>query len=167
MRYQGGKFFQRKKIKGAIMKDLENREISGTYIEPFLGGGAMAAVMGHEFNHAHYSDTHIDLMMMWQAVHNGEMEIPETHITKEEYNELRHAEPSAHRGFIGFSCSYGAGWFKGYACSEKQHRKRGCPLEQAFRRLAGDIITMAGKKSTVAAVEHRKKAVDKLYRVHS
>lgn len=148
MRYQGGKFFQRKKIKEAIMKDLENREISGTYIEPFVGGGNFAEVMGNLFDNAHYSDTHIDLIMMWTAFYNGEVEIPETHITKEEYNELRHAEPSAYRGLIGFSCSFGSDWFKGFACTERHHKSTGCAVSASIRRITGDIITMAGKEST-------------------
>lgn len=149
MRYQGGKFWQRKQIKQAIMKDLEGRELSGTYIEPFIGGGAMAAVMGNEFNHAHYSDTHPDLMMMWEAVHSGEMDTENIHHpSREEYNELRHAEPSAYRGLIGFSASFGGGWFKGFICSEKRHKDVDCSVSATARRIKGDIITMSGQEST-------------------
>lgn len=64
------------------------------------------------FKHSLGMDAHCDLIMMWQAAINGW--IPPTRITRDQYQSLRHAEPSALRGFAGFGCSFGAKWFDSF-----------------------------------------------------
>jgi len=59
------------------------------------------------------SDTHLDLVMLLQAVRDGWVG-PDT-ITEEEYQALKTAEPSALRAFAGFGCSNSGKFFGGYA----------------------------------------------------
>lgn len=153
MRYKGGKFHQKKKIKQAIMKDLEGRELSGTYIEPFIGGGNVAAVMGNLFDNAHYSDAHPDLILMYEAFRRGEFYESTKHPTREEFYQLKKEEPSALRGLVGFGCSFSAAFFSGFICDEKNHAKRGCYFYASIRRVNADIKTMSGRKTTT--FEHK------------
>ena len=112
MRYMGGKGRIAKKLSETILN--HSPEHSGIYWEPFIGGGAMAARMGNQFEIAKYSDIHPDLILMWQALHDGWE--PPAVVTYEEYQELRYSiEPSALRGFVGFGGSFGGRWFEGYA----------------------------------------------------
>lgn len=115
--YQGGKSRVSKDIAQVILNSTTNRE---RYLEPFIGGGAMAEKMGHHFNECHYSDLHQDLVMMWNAVVNEGWE-PPSELTEEEYYSLKDAEPSPLRAFAGFACSFGGKFFGGYARSKKTH----------------------------------------------
>lgn len=110
MQYVGGKFRQRRDFVPAILADTPNRE---RYLEPFVGGGAMLERMAPNFKSARASDVHEDLILMYQALLAG-WEPPEE-VNEKEYAELKFAEPSALRGFVGFACSFGAKWFGGYA----------------------------------------------------
>ena len=91
---------------------LSVRGNTDTYLEPFVGGGGIAEVMVPHFQNNILSDAHEDLILMWQSLRDGW--IPPTTITKEQYDELRDAEPSALRGFVGFGASWGGKWFGGY-----------------------------------------------------
>lgn len=112
MRYLGGKFRTATAMSRAILTHTDRRT---TYIEPFLGGGAVAAKLGHHFRNSHYSDGHLDLMLMWSALGNGWT--PPTELSRDKYEHLRTAHPSPLRGFAGFGASYGGKWFGGYAAS--------------------------------------------------
>ena len=115
MKYLGGKHRQRKEI--ARLMTLEE---GGTYWEPFVGGGSVAAAVADTgaFDNMHLSDLHLDLVLMWQAVLDGWA--PPEHVSKDEYAALKAAPPSAERGFVGFACSFAAKWFGGYArCGRK------------------------------------------------
>lgn len=112
MRYMGGKGRIAKKLSETIMNHAPSN--SGTYWEPFVGGGAMASRMGRHFEVANYSDIHPDLILMWQKLNEGWE--PPTIVPYDQYQELRYAtEPSAFRGFVGFGGSFGGRWFEGYA----------------------------------------------------
>lgn len=65
------------------------------------------------FEKSYAGDAHPDLVLMWRAIAQGWT--PPEHVSEEEYQALRHAAPSALRGFVGFGCSFGAKWFGGYA----------------------------------------------------
>lgn len=82
------------------------------YIEPMVGGASVACQMVPHFEHARLGDNHVDLILMWQAVMSGWL--PPESVDRDTYNELRAAEPSALRGFVGYVCSYGGKWFGGY-----------------------------------------------------
>lgn len=110
MRYLGGKSRIAKQLAAAMLAHTDRRDL---YLEPFVGGGSVAAQMGHHFHDAFYSDRHPDLMMMWGELLGGWN--PPTEVTVEQYKELRNAEPSALRGFVGLGGSFGGKWFGGYA----------------------------------------------------
>lgn len=135
------------------MEDLEGRELSGAYIEPFIGGGNVAAVMGNLFDNAHYSDAHPDLILMYEAFRRGEFNESTKHPTREEFDQLKKEEPSALRGLVGFGCSFSAAFFSGFICDEKNHAKRRCHFYASIRRVNADIKTMSGRKTTT--FEHK------------
>lgn len=110
MRYLGGKSRLGKKIAGVILSATQRRD---EYIEPFLGGAGVLVHMAPHFATVRASDVHEDLILMWQTVQCGW--VPPEHVSEDEYTLLRHAKPSALRGFVGFGCSFGAKWFAGYA----------------------------------------------------
>lgn len=109
MRYLGGKSRQAKRIKQLILGKVDNRE---TYIEPFLGGASVASIIAPEFEKVLLSDLSEDLVLFWQAIQTGW--VPPTELTKEEYVDLKEAEPSALRAWAGFAGSYCGKWFGGY-----------------------------------------------------
>ena len=108
--YVGGKSRIAKHIVRAIRQHSPEATVA---VEPFMGGGAVTAELAKEFDTVLASDAHPDLVMMWQAVLNGWA--PPEIVTEDEWRALRHAEPSALRGFAGFACSFGGKWFGGYA----------------------------------------------------
>lgn len=110
MRYQGGK--------SRIAKDIaaKIRELYPTATEiwePFCGGGAVTLALAKAGFKVHASDSHEDLILMWQALMRGEME-PFADVTEAEYAALKTAAPSARRGFVGFGASFGGHWWGGY-----------------------------------------------------
>jgi DNA adenine methylase len=107
----GGKSRVAKQLSEVMLSASTNRV---RYVEPFVGGGAVASKMGNHFKEALYGDAHQDLMLMWQAVLETDW-LPPLLVTEAEYKELRHAEPSALRGFVGMGGSFGGKWFGGYA----------------------------------------------------
>ena len=110
MQYVGGKYRQRRAFVPAILGHTPNRD---RYLEPFVGGGSMLEWMAPHFAAVRASDIHEDLILMYQALLEGW--VPPTSVTREEYYALKSAEPSALRGFVGFSVSFGGKWFGGYA----------------------------------------------------
>ncbi len=112
MQYLGGKSRISKTIAGVMLAERDPEQHT-TYLEPFVGGGAVFSQMAPHFDRSIAADTHEDLILMWQAVKEGR--VPPDTLTEAEYQELRHAEPSARRAFAGFGCSFGGKWFGGYA----------------------------------------------------
>lgn len=110
MRYVGSKKRIAKRILDEILSRRENRDV---YWEPFCGGLNSFSVVAPHFRKAFASDAHQDLILMWQTIQGGW--IPPTEVTEEEYQDLRAAEPSALRGFVGMGGSFGGKWFGGYA----------------------------------------------------
>jgi len=83
-----------------------------TYLEPFLGSAATFVKIAPHFTTSIGTDIHPDLILMWQALCNGW--IPPDTISREEYQALKKAEPSALRGMVGFGSSFRGKWFGGY-----------------------------------------------------
>lgn len=110
MRYLGGKTRLAKHIAEAILNDTDSRQ---TYIEPMVGGGSVLCAMAPHFENAFAGDIHEDLILLYQALQEGW--VPPTEVSEELYRDLKHAEPSALRGFVGFGCSFGGKWFGGRA----------------------------------------------------
>lgn len=149
MRYMGGKGRIAKKVSEVILSRAQPN--SGTYWEPFVGGGGMASKIGNHFDVCKYSDASEDLIQMWAALNEGWE--PATPVTVEQYKELR-SQPhaSALRGFVGFGCSFGGKWFGGYA--RGGHNADGtarCHSSESRRAVLKDIQGMRGKGSTTFA----------------
>lgn len=145
MRYMGGKGRIAKQLAAVILESTDDRS---RYIEPFLGGGGMAAQMGQHFDTAHYSDAHPDLVLMWQAAGDGWT--PPADVTEQEYQELRHAAPSAVRGFVGMGGSFGGKWFGGYA--RGGFNADGTPRNhqaESSRAVIKDAAAMRAQRQTV------------------
>lgn len=111
MRYLGGKSRLAKSIRDVILTRVESTDV--TYYEPFAGGFGSFEIVAPKFRKAVAGDAHEDLTLMWEAVRTGWT--PPDVVTEDEYVELRHEEPSALRGFVGFGGSFGGKWFGGYA----------------------------------------------------
>lgn len=113
VRYSGGKSKTAKHLADFM---LANRGDARGYLEPFVGGGSVFALMAPHFEAAVANDYSLDLVLLWRALAAGWM--PPTSLSEEEYVELRKAEPSALRAFAGFGCSFGCSfggkWFAGY-----------------------------------------------------
>lgn len=115
MRYQGGK----SRIAKALATEIRKRFPTTTDIwELFCGGGAMTLALAKAGFRVHASDNHEDLILMWQALMRGETE-PFVDVTREEHARLKHAEPSARRGFVRFGASFGGDFFGGFGTDIK------------------------------------------------
>ena len=114
MRYLGGKGRLGNQIAVTILSSTSRRDY---YLEPFVGGANAFIHLAPHFAHPCAGDIHEDLILMWQAVARGW--VPPSTVTEDDYNRLRHAEPSALRAFCGFPISFGGKWFGGYARSQK------------------------------------------------
>lgn len=114
MQYMGGKAKIARRIVAAILADTDRRSI---WFEPFVGGGNVMEHAAPRFARAVGADAHPDLIMLWEHVTAGGM-VPDF-VSREEYQALRHAEPSWLRGYAGFGASFGGKWFGGYGVSPR------------------------------------------------
>lgn len=151
--YQGGKGTISKQLEQAILSHLP-QGARGHYWEPFLGGGSMAARMGQHFDHAHYSDAHGPLILMWQAAQAGLTQygdpghfFPED-ITEEDYDYHRASQiHSPATGLIGFGASFGGRYFQSYVGHDSSTGE-GTRYQVARRGLVRKTRAMQGKLST-------------------
>lgn len=109
MQYMGGKHYLKKKLTRAILEYTPRR---GDYHEPFVGGANMFEEMAPHFSRLFISDIHPDLIALYTDVAKG-WDPPST-LSREQYEALRNAPPSALRGFAGFGTSYKGKFFGGY-----------------------------------------------------
>ena len=133
MKYLGGKARLASEIVPIIESFRPTKD--SAYFEPFLGGcNILPLIKGVR----HGSDVHPDLIMLYQEMQNGWR--PPQKITEDDYQKLRKSEPSALRGFVGFSCSFGGKWFGGYARSgDRNYAKEGYnSLIKAFAKIDND-----------------------------
>lgn len=137
MQYMGGKAKIARRVVQAIMADTADRRV---WYEPFVGGGNVLEYAAPNFRISVASDAHEDLILMWRHVSGGG-DLPEF-VSREEYQALRHAEPSWLRGYAGFGASFGGKWFGGYGVSPRDgevvHASR-----RAVRRQA-EVFAAAG-----------------------
>jgi DNA adenine methylase len=110
MRYMAGKSRFAKELAKAILRHTSRRV---EYFEPFVGGGSVLEEMSKCFAYSYASDTHRDLILMWQALMDGWE--PPRNVSYEEFKFLERQPSSALRGFVGFSCSFAGKWFGPYA----------------------------------------------------
>lgn len=143
MRYVGGK----SRIASWVQVNLETfASRNSCYLEPFVGGGSILARMAPLFGTVEAGDAHEDLILMWQAAQSGW--VPPERVTREEYEALRCAEPSALRGFVGFGASFSGKWFGGYVDQawDNYHQRMTKPYAQAASRA---VVKDAAKFSRV------------------
>lgn len=124
MRYIGGKY----RIRNDLVRCLgDSIQKTNCFVEPFCGSCNIVYSVVSDFMNGYemsggdkskfkiiLNDFHKDLMMMWQEIICNGWEPPDN-CTEEEYEALRHAEPSALRGFVGHGCSFGGIWFSKFA----------------------------------------------------
>ena len=116
MRYQGSKRSIAKHIKALI----ENNLLEGQpYVEPFGGGMNSFSLIESDFKVA--LDINPYVISMWMEVRHGSFKAPRS-LTQEEYEDMKtdclnrtgKYKPSL-LGYVGNACSYGGGWWNGYA----------------------------------------------------
>lgn len=114
--YNGGKKRLAKAIHKAIIdfeSELDNKK--RPYFEPFLGMGSVMAQFG-KANDRELSgcDLNPDIICFWKALQNGWK--PPNEVSKTLYNELKNSPVGSlpERCFVGFACSYGSQYFKGF-----------------------------------------------------
>ena len=95
----------------------------------------MTTALAPHFERVEASDTHPDLILMWQALQKN-LRMPSS-VSEEMYESYREGEPGAIRGFVGFACSFGGKWFGGYARSGQRNI-----ADEASRSLVRDIRKM-------------------------
>lgn len=114
MQYFGGKSRIGKQLASEISLHIDNR----AYWEPFCG--ALSVIMHINASKRYASDIHVELISLWQAMQNGW--IPPTTVTEEEYNAAKSGYGDSHyRAFVGFGCSFGDKWFRGYARGNRNY----------------------------------------------
>ncbi len=114
MRYVGGKARIAKWIRDHILAVAdEYRGVALTYVEPFVGSGAVLeqVVRSGRFRRHIANDIHPDLIRMWHALSREGWE-PPVYVTKEDYRELQSSSqtPSPLRGYAGFCTAFGGKW---------------------------------------------------------
>lgn len=112
--YLGSKSRIFKHIYPFIKQDYKRR-----YVELFCGSCSSLAYT-YELPVKEYVDNHPDLIMMFQALQQGWL--PPEYVSEELYQELKTAQPSALRGYVGFAASFAGKWFAGYARDRKGTR---------------------------------------------
>jgi len=131
MQYLGGKSRIAKQI-ASYLRSV--RQPGQLYVEPFVGGASVLALME---NPRQASDVCEDLILLYQALQTGWM--PPESVTEEEYRALRDAPPSALRGFVGFACSFAGKWFGGYARARTHYRNYALNAVNGFRKLVPQL----------------------------
>ena len=129
MRYMGGKTRLGKEISSVLKQYAPSDKVKG-YLEPFCGSLGVAIHMVDDY-HCTVSDIHKDLIMLWKEIKSGKFRYPPS-ISKEKWLKYKVSNPSAMRGFIGFSCSYGGNWYNGYAPDYSSDRN---PLNEGIKSL--------------------------------
>lgn len=117
MRYVGGKARIAKWIRDHINAVAdEYRGVALTYVEPFVGSGAVLeqVVRSGRFRRYVANDVHPDLIRMWHAL-SREGWTPPEYVDVEEHRALKNSRvSSALRGYAGFCCSFGGNFFSGH-----------------------------------------------------
>lgn len=145
--YVGGKSRVAASLTASILPMTTRRTV---YIEPFVGGGSMFQRLAPTFEVSIAADAQIDLVLSWQAIAAGWT--PPEAVSESEYEVLRHAEPSALRGWVGFQCSYMRKWWGGYG---RVPVDRGSLAGESFRSVENQRAAFEGATAIVHA-DYRK-----------
>lgn len=116
MRYQGSKQKMSNVIKTIVEDNISQNE---WYVEPFVGGCNSFSVIKHKKKLG--CDINEYIIALWKDIQNGKFIAP-MKVTKmlyedikKDYLEKTNVYPKSLIAYIGFACSYGSGWWNGYA----------------------------------------------------
>ena len=116
MRYQGSKTKMKKTIREFVEGNIKKNQ---TYVEPFVGGCNSFS----EINHPNKigCDTNQYLIDMWEDIKKNNFNPPQN-VSEELYYDIKNdcitngdKYSNALKAYVGFACSYGSGWWNGYA----------------------------------------------------
>ena len=116
MRYQGSKTKMKKTIKEFVESNIKKNQ---TYVEPFVGGCNSFS----EINHPNKigCDANQYLIDMWEEIKKNNFNPPQN-VSEELYYDIKNdcitngdKYSNALKAYVGFACSYGSGWWNGYA----------------------------------------------------
>jgi site-specific DNA-adenine methylase len=148
MQYQGGK----SRIANVLAAKIKEICPVAEIWEPFCGGGGMTLALAKAGYSVNASDSHEDLILMWQALMRGESQ-PFSDVTEEEYQALKKAPPSARRGFVGFGASFGGSWFGGFA---RRRFAAGKPAKyQPYQEACKSVWLLHGKTVDFKCFDYR------------
>lgn len=152
MHYQGGKHLIARRLTETILNDTDQR---GDYYEPFIGGGSMAAHMGHHFDRAHYSDLHGPLILMWQAAHAGFIMHGDpghffpTDITRDDYSYHREHQPhTPAAALIGFGSAFGGKYYGSYCGVDTRYSDGRTYHNLAVKQMGKKLKSMLARQVT-------------------
>lgn len=136
MIFLGGKHYSAK----AIAEILRRAYVPGSpYYESFVGGAHVLRRVADFVNGPMLvSDASEDLMILWRAVAEG-FEPPPS-MTREEWQALKVAEPSALRSAAGFGLSFSGKWFGGYGAAERPHKGKPKVVDRPCQALARSFV---------------------------
>ncbi len=147
MRYLGGKARIASQVADLINSEIVANGIT-QYVEPFVGAGWVLDKV--VCIHKEASDANKDLILLWKALQAGW--VPPDHVSKEEYDAQKEAEPSALRAFVGFGCSFSGKWFGGYAKDNSGRNYAGNAQRSLLKKLKNiDGVTFEHKRYTEVA----------------
>lgn len=120
MKYMGGKFRHAKQII-EVINTLSCA--SNAWVEPFVGGGNVLTLITGRDRYA--NDVNHHLIALFKALQDGW--VPPESISEEEYQKCKALKnkvtsEDALVAFVGFGCSFGGKWFRGYARSKIRPR---------------------------------------------
>ncbi len=147
VQYMGGKARIAKDLARVMLEIAPQRDV---YLEPFLGGCHVLPQMAPHFDLSIATDVMPDVAILWRDALAGAF-VPPTEVTREQYAGLRHAEPSALRGFVGFGCSFGGRFFEGYASNA-----RGSDfVAPAARGIERKLSTVTASRTVIREQDYR------------
>ena len=143
MRYQGSKTKMSKVIKTIVENNISNDE---WYVEPFVGGCNSFSAIKHKKKVG--SDTNKYVIALWKDIQKGTFIAPKV-VTEMLYNDIKldYEEqtgiyPDSLIGYVGFACSYGSGWWNGYAhYNEKKNEDH---IKEARNGLINHVFNFNG-----------------------
>ena len=116
MRYQGSKTKMSKVIKNIVKNNISEND---WYVEPFVGGCNSFSSINHKKKLG--CDANKYIIALWKDIQAGTFIAPKV-VTEMVYNDIKKdyleqtgIYPDSLIGYVGFACSYGSGWWNGYA----------------------------------------------------
>ncbi len=119
MRYLGGKYRIRKKLGAFLTEQAKGKDF---FLDLFCGAGNVVTNVDHPNRYANDGNKYV-IAVLERAQRRGEF--PDV-ITKEFHQQVKNnkdAYPDWLVGFVGFGCSFGGDFFRGFVKDEKRGNK--------------------------------------------